>query len=120
MRSTMVLAGSGWQQANFATPVAIAAYTTYVASLFTTSGYAVDYDYFARHGEDSAPLHALQSGVDGDNGVYGYSSSPQYPAQSYTSSNYWVDVAFSAGGIIIRMQRDPPPPLYKKSIKISY
>ena len=85
--------GSGWQQVNFASPVAIAANTTYVASLFTTSGYAIDYDYFSRGGADNAPLHALQSGVDGTNGVYIYASSPQYPSQTYASSNYWVDVA---------------------------
>ena len=93
---------SGWQQVNFAAPVAIAANTTYVASLFTTSGYAIDYDYFARNGADNPPLHALQSGVDGTNGVYTYAASPQYPAQTYASANYWVDVAFVAGS-------GPPP-----------
>ena len=34
---------SGWQQVNFATPVAITAGTTYVASYYTTKGrYSVD------------------------------------------------------------------------------
>ena len=89
---------SGWQQVNFASPVAITAGVTYVASLFTTSGYAIDYDYFSRGGADNAPLHALASGVDGTNGVYLYASSPQYPSQTYASANYWVDVAFVAGG----------------------
>jgi hypothetical protein len=86
---------SGWQQVNFTTPVVIAANITYVAALFTTAGYAVDYDYFAGAGADSAPLHALRSGVDGANGVYTNAASPQFPSQSYANSNYWVDVVFA-------------------------
>jgi hypothetical protein len=89
---------SGWQEADFAAPVTIAANTTYVAAYFTTVGCAYDPGYFAGKGVDNAPLHALQSGVDGLNGVYVYSNSPQFPAQSYSDANYWVDVAFTASG----------------------
>ena len=40
--------GSGWQQVNFATPVAITAGTTYVASYYTTTGhYALTDPYFS-------------------------------------------------------------------------
>ena len=87
---------SGWQQVSFATPVAISANTVYVAAYFSTSGYAVNNGYFASSGADNPPLHALQSGVDGLNGVYGYGSAPEFPSSSYEATNYWADVVFSA------------------------
>ena len=88
---------SGWQQVNFAAPVAITANTTYVAAYFSTSGFAYTGSYFTKSGVDSAPLHALRSGVDGVNGLYLYGAAPQFPSLCYVNSNYWVDVAFSAG-----------------------
>ncbi len=82
---------SGWQQVNFATPVAITAGTTYVASYHTTSGhYAVNRNYFAS---------AFTSGpftVPANGGVFLYGAGG-FPNQSYQSSNYWVDVLFAAG-----------------------
>ena len=87
---------SGWQQVNFATPVAITAGTVYVASYHTNTGqYASDTSYFAAAGVDNPPLHALRDGVSGANSVYVYGASA-FPANSYQSSNYWVDVVFSA------------------------
>ena len=83
---------SGWQEVDFPSPVPIAANTTYVAAYFTTIGCAYDSGYFTTKGADNAPLHALQSGVDGQNGVYVYAASPQFPANSYGDANYWVDV----------------------------
>ncbi|MGE5644556.1 MAG: DUF4082 domain-containing protein, partial [Acidobacteriota bacterium] len=86
---------SGWQQASFSTPVAINANTTYVISYFAPRGrYSVTENYFASTGADNAPLHALRSGVDGQNGVYRYGSSSGFPSSSFNSSNYWVDVVF--------------------------
>ena len=86
---------TGWQQAFFATPVQITAGTTYVASYFAPNGhYSVDLNYFATS-VDSAPLHALQNGTDGSNGVYRYGSSSGFPTESYSASNYWVDVIVS-------------------------
>jgi hypothetical protein len=94
---------SGWQQVSFATPVTIAANTTYVASYFAPAGhYALNGAYFASSGADNGPLHALASGVDGSNGVYAYSSTSAFPTQSFNTSNYWVDVVFSAAA-------SPPP-----------
>ncbi len=87
---------SGWQQLNFAAPVAIAANTTYIASYHTSTGYYTSNYYFASNGVDNGTLHLLQSGVDGANGVGVYSSGGVFPNQSYESSNYWVDVVFSA------------------------
>ena len=88
--------GSGWQQVTFATPVSIAANTTYVASYHTNVGhYGASSGYFAS-GVDNAPLHALQDGVGGSNGVYRYGKTSGFPNQTYHSTNYWVDVVFAA------------------------
>ncbi|MGE4104149.1 MAG: DUF4082 domain-containing protein, partial [Pirellulales bacterium] len=76
---------SGWQQVNFATPVAITAGTTYVASYRTTTGhFTMSVNYF------NTPLTngVLHTPVGG--GVYLYGASGM-PTQSYQNSNYWVD-----------------------------
>ncbi len=86
---------SGWQQANFAAPVAVTAATVYVASYHSTSGhFALDASYFATQGVDNAPLHLLANGVSGADGVFAYGSASVFPSSTYNSSNYWVDVAF--------------------------
>lgn len=88
---------TGWQQVNFASPVAIQSNTTYVASYHTSAGhYAEDDNYFAGQGVDSVPLHALKAGIDGVNGVYINSASPAFPTQNWLSANYWVDVVFDS------------------------
>lgn len=89
---------SGWQQVDFATPVAITADTVYVASYHTNVGhYSADNAYFATSGVDRGPLHALQDGVSGGNGVYAYNANPTFPGYSYLATNYWVDVVFTSG-----------------------
>jgi hypothetical protein len=88
---------SGWQQVNFASPVPISAYTTYVASYYAPAGnYAYDVRYFTNAGADNPPLHALQAGVDGGNGVYQYGASSSFPSNSGANNpNYWIDVVFT-------------------------
>ncbi len=85
---------SGWQEALFDQPIAIDADTTYVASYHTTVGYYAIGTSFASAGVDSPPLHALQDGVDGANGVYVYSDGGVFPTDTFDSSNYLVDVVF--------------------------
>ena len=86
---------SGWQQADFATPIPVTANTTYIASYYAPNGsYTISRPYFTSAGIDNPPLHALQSGVDGLNGVYCTSSASCFPSASYLDSNYWVDVVF--------------------------
>jgi Domain of unknown function (DUF4082)/Bacterial Ig-like domain/Bacterial Ig domain len=86
---------SGWQQANFATPVQITANTTYVASYHTNVGkYSVTENFFTA-GVDKSPLRALSNSESGGNGVYTYNPNPAFPNSSYNASNYWVDVLFS-------------------------
>src|SRR5205823_6590931 len=57
--------GSGWQQLNFSTPVAITANTTYIASYHTNGGFYYSFNDFQNAGVDNPPLHALKDGVDG-------------------------------------------------------
>ncbi|HTM54068.1 MAG TPA: DUF4082 domain-containing protein, partial [Pirellulales bacterium] len=81
---------SGWQQANFSSPVAITAGTTYVVSYHTNSGhYSVSRNYFASPFTNGS-LHVPVNG-----GLYRYGSSG-LPNQSYQASNYWVDVLFGS------------------------
>src|SRR4051794_35120395 len=82
---------SGWQEIALTPPVAITANTTYVASYHSDSGFfAFDNGFFSAAGVDAPPLHALQSGVDGVNGVFVYGASA-FPAGGGTN-NYWIDV----------------------------
>ena len=86
---------AGWQQVNFSSPVAISANTTYVASYFAPNGhYSADSGFFSNAGIDNPPIHLLQSGVDGPDGVYSYSSNSTFPSSSFNATNYWVDVVY--------------------------
>jgi hypothetical protein len=87
---------SGWQQVNFASPVAVTAGTVYVASYFAPLGhYSVDAGAFTAAGVDNPPLHALKDGTSGGNGVFAYGSSSSFPSNTFNGGNYWVDVVFS-------------------------
>jgi hypothetical protein len=100
---------SGWQQVNFATPVAVSAGTVYVASYFAPNGhYAGDNGYFTAAGVDNPPLHALQS-LGSGNGVYAYASGPAFPSSSFQASNYWVDVVFTTQSAPATPPAAPPP-----------
>jgi len=95
---------SGWQHMNFANPVPILANTAYVASTFCPAGhYAADSGYF-QVAYDNPPLHALQDGAQGGNGVYAYGGTSAFPNKTYLASNYYVDVIF------IPSSASPTPP----------
>jgi hypothetical protein len=85
---------SGWQAVTFATPVAVTADTTYVASYHAPNGhYSVTTSAFNAGPFDNAPLHALANS-ESRNGVYVYGGSPAFPTNDWNSANYWVDVLF--------------------------
>lgn len=86
---------SGWQQLHFATPVAVTAGTTYVASYHAPNGrYSVDGGYFgAAH--RSYPLVAPADGSGGANGLYAYGSASAFPTNTFGSVNYWVGPVFT-------------------------
>src|SRR5262249_20698726 len=88
---------TGWQQVNFASPVAISANTTYVASYFAPVGeYAFEGGYFSL-GVTNGPLHALANSEDpGGNGVFSYGASSSFPSHTVNAANYWVDVVFTS------------------------
>jgi hypothetical protein len=98
---------SGWQQVNFSSPVSITAGTTYIASYETTSGeYSVDDNFFA-NSLSNGTLTAPSSSSSGGNGVYAYGSSNAFPNNTFDASNYWVDVAFSAGSSLFSSTATP-------------
>jgi hypothetical protein len=81
---------SGWQEVLFPNPVSVTAGTTYVVSYHTNSDYSASDGYFGgpvTTGPLTAPANA---------GVYAYGSSTVFPANTYMSDNYWVDVLFTA------------------------
>lgn len=80
---------SGWQQVNFAEPVAVKANTVYVVSYFAPNGrYASTTNYFG------SAIGASPFWIPSGAGVYRYGSSSRLPSESYRNSNYWVDVIF--------------------------
>jgi YVTN family beta-propeller protein len=93
---------SGWQEAEFSSPIPVTGGTTYVVSyLAPNGGYSYTAGAFAGAGVTNGPLTAPQSSsVTPGNGVYAYSGGVVFPNQTYNAANYWVDVVFTlpAGG----------------------
>jgi hypothetical protein len=84
---------NGWQQVQFATPVAVTAGTTYVASYHAPAGhYPYDPFYFSVDNTTRGPLAALANISGRPNGVYLYGSG--FPTSSSQGTNYWVDVVY--------------------------
>jgi hypothetical protein len=81
---------SGWQQANFATPVSISANTTYVVSYFAPVGRYAHDEYYPWSTVSSSPLRVAGSAP----GVFSWGSWDVFPANAWRSSNYWVDLVF--------------------------
>jgi hypothetical protein len=91
---------TGWQVANFSSPIPVSADTLYVASYFAPNGnYAGTPDFFADGGVDNGPLHLLGSDESGGNGVYLYGGTG-FPSSSFRASNYWVDIVFEPGPVV--------------------
>ncbi|MDQ1588790.1 MAG: hypothetical protein QOJ77_1955, partial [Microbacteriaceae bacterium] len=86
---------SGWQTANFASPVAVTTGTTYVISYTAPNGhYSSVAQYWAYRGSSAPPLSttggfgALPAGV--------YNTAPgNFPTDSYQGSNYYVDTVYT-------------------------
>jgi hypothetical protein len=82
-----------WEEVNFASPIPIAANTTYVAAYYTGNGRYADDQYGLANGIASGPLIAPASAQVGGNGVYTYSTG--FPMQVWNASNYYVDISFA-------------------------
>ncbi|WP_052435572.1 DUF4082 domain-containing protein [Bradyrhizobium japonicum] len=87
---------SGWQTVQLATPIAINANTTYVASYHTMGAYVASGGFFSS-AVTNGPLSAPSSASAGGNGVYAYggtSTTGLFPSNTFNSANYWADVVF--------------------------
>jgi hypothetical protein len=84
---------SGWQQANFSSPVNIAANTTYVISYLAPNGYYADDTNYPWSSLSATPLHVSGSAP----GVFAYGSASTFPSATWNGSNYWVDLLFAPG-----------------------
>jgi len=81
---------TGWQQANFSTPIAITKNTIYTVSYHCDGGgYSVTSGDLVS-GRDRGPLHAIPAS-SGGNGVYRYGAA-SFPTDTYNGANYWVDL----------------------------
>lgn len=85
---------SGWQTVTFASPVAIAASTTYVASYLAPAGHYSVTGAGLASGVDNPPLHAV-SNAQNANGLYLYGPVSAFPTNTFNAGNYWVDVLFA-------------------------
>ncbi|MBV9248358.1 MAG: DUF4082 domain-containing protein [Acetobacteraceae bacterium] len=79
---------SGWQDASFATPIAISAGQTYVGSYISSTGYYSD----THHYFDTPHVAGVLTATDG---VFSENANETLPTGSYDNSNYWVDVDFT-------------------------
>jgi methionine-rich copper-binding protein CopC len=85
---------SGWQQVSFASPVAVSAGTTYVASYFAPNGHYAATDGYFSSALASPPLTAPAETSSAPNGVF-KAGGTGFPNQGFAASNYWVDVVFA-------------------------
>jgi hypothetical protein len=98
----------GWQQAVFASPIPIAANTTYVAAYYAPTGqYARTY-YGLSQAVSNGPLTAPAGSAVGGNGVYRFKK--RFPTVDYEHTNYFVDVAFVPTGTYLSVSSNPPNP----------
>ena len=81
---------SGWQQQPLPSPVTLEANTVYVVSVGMNASFAATPQGLASQ-VVSGPLRSV---ADGQNGVYG-AAAGVFPNQSYSSTNYFVDVQVS-------------------------
>ncbi|ADB33527.1 Glycoside hydrolase, family 20, catalytic core [Kribbella flavida DSM 17836] len=85
---------SGWQEVRFATPVSIAANTTFVASYSSPTGAFSATEQGLAAAKVNGVLQTLPSTVQAPNGVFA-TSQGVFPTSSYQARNYYTDVVFS-------------------------
>jgi uncharacterized protein DUF4082/carboxypeptidase family protein len=91
---------SGWQQANFSSPVNITANAMYTVSYLAPNGYYACDQNYSWTTLAAPPLHVSGSSP----GVFVYGSNTAFPNGTWNRSNYWVDVLFRPTGTTT-----PPP-----------
>lgn len=87
---------SGWQSANFLSPVAVTAGTTYVVSYTAPNGHYSGTPYqWPYAGVTNAPFSITGGFGAAPAGVYN-TGLGQFPQSTYGGTNYWVDAIFTA------------------------
>jgi hypothetical protein len=97
-----------WEVANFASPISIAANTTYVAAYYARKGQGAGDPGMLTNGVMNGPLTAPASSAVGGNGVY--NSKNSFPKSSHSASNYYVDVMFVPTGTVLALSFNPSNP----------
>ena len=91
--------GSGWQQVNFSTPVAISANTTYVASYFAPNGhYSANNSYLRQRVWTTRRCMLCRMASTEQTGFTTTDQAVHFPTSTFSSANYWVDVVFVPTG----------------------
>lgn len=98
----------GWQQAVFASPLSIAANTTYLAAYYAPTGQYARTHYGLSQAVSSGPLTAPAGSTVGGNGVYRFGET--FPNVDFEHTNYFVDVAFVPTGTYLSISANPPNP----------
>jgi hypothetical protein len=98
----------GWQQAVFASPIPIAANTSYVAAYYAPSGQYAATPYGLTQAASNGPLNAPAASAVGGNGVY--KNNQRFPASDHQDTNYFVDIAFVPTGTYLSLTVIPPNP----------
>lgn len=83
---------SGWQQANFSSPVPISANTPYVISYFAPQGSCAFNGNYAWATVNASPLRLFFGPMPGR---YNYGPENTFPQTTFYNGNYWVDVVFT-------------------------
>jgi Domain of unknown function (DUF4082) len=98
----------GWQQAVFASPISIAANTTYVAAYYAPSGEYATTASGLNQAVSNGPLTAGAASAVGGNGIY--KSCECFPSKDSENTNYFVDVAYVPTGTYLGIISNPPNP----------
>ena len=94
----------GWQTANLATPLAVEAGQTYVVSYYAPTGHYALTNAFFSQPWTAGDLTAPATG----NGRYVYGTGGGFPANSWNSANYFVDVVFARSAPTIAVVSKAP------------
>ncbi len=89
---------SGWQQVNFAQPVAITANTTYIVSYFAPNGHYSATPMRLQGGRGRPPAACAGKRRGWPEWCVRYTSSAQgaFPTSTFSATNYWVDVLYTS------------------------
>ncbi len=102
---------SGWQTAALSKPVSLTAGKKYTVSYMAPNGRYVS----SQNHNFQSDTPSLAVGTK-NSGVYTYGSKSAFPRNSWQSSNYWVDVQFTASNDSARPPVTPTTPPVKPTV----